>query len=63
VSPLIFLGIYAILKQKSKQNFSWEMTEPARFFGIYAIRAGRIDSEAPREQAKIPPILKHKPPF
>jgi hypothetical protein len=26
-----FGGIYAILKQKSKHNFSWEMTEPQGF--------------------------------
>jgi hypothetical protein len=27
-----FQGIYAILKQKSKHNFSWELAERARFF-------------------------------
>jgi len=32
VDAAIFLGIYVILKQKSKQNFSWEMVEPAGFF-------------------------------
>jgi hypothetical protein len=27
----IFFGIYAILKQKSKHNFSWELTEREGF--------------------------------
>jgi hypothetical protein len=56
VTTPIFLGIYAILKQKSKQNFSWEMIEPAGFFKKYLKSDYSIGSGTARNERKHRPF-------